>query len=142
MNWAIRTSALAAGTAALIFSQAAYAAPVSSNPAIDPLVSLSLLGSAQSRAAICAGASTAAAGAASFAAQAPAPNCLLPLTGPTPVPQAVPPEPVAPLAPPPPGKDWTTLALIGVGLLAIIVAAVLLLDDDDGEGPLIPISPA
>lgn len=48
-----RTWALAAGAAALVSSQAAYAAPAKTAPRIDPLVSLSLLGSAQSRAALC-----------------------------------------------------------------------------------------
>lgn len=136
MTSAIRTFALAAGAAALLSTQAAYAVPIS-RPAIDPLVSLSVMGTAQSRAAVCAaGASAAAAGAAVIAAQAPGANCLLPLTAPTPVPQAVPPEPVPPLGAP--GKDWTTIALIGGGLLAIIVIAVLVLSNDDDEEPVSP----
>jgi hypothetical protein len=49
----IRSSLLAAGAAALLSSQAVYAAPARSGPALDPLVSLSILGSEQSRTAYC-----------------------------------------------------------------------------------------
>lgn len=54
MTWAIRTFALTAGAVALVSAQAAYAAPVRSTPAVDPLVAVSLFGTAQSRAAVCA----------------------------------------------------------------------------------------
>jgi hypothetical protein len=54
MTWAIRTFALTAGAAALVSAQAAYAAPVRSTAAVDPLVAVSLFGTAQSRAAVCA----------------------------------------------------------------------------------------
>ena len=53
MAWA-RSSVLAAAAAALISAQAAHAAPVQTAPMADPLVSLSVLGTAQSRAAVCA----------------------------------------------------------------------------------------
>ena len=49
----MRNYVLAAGAAALLSGQAVYAAPVQPAPAIDPLVALSLLGTAQSRAAVC-----------------------------------------------------------------------------------------
>lgn len=49
----IRNYVLAVGAAALLSGQAAYAAPVQVAPTADPLVALSLLGSAQSRAAVC-----------------------------------------------------------------------------------------
>ena len=136
MTWAIQKYVLAAGAAALLSSQAAYAAPVMSPARIDPLVSLSALGTAQSQAAVCAaGASAAAAGAAVAAIQGvPAPGCLLPLT--TPQTAAV-----APLAgPPPPGKRIGWLPIL-LGLLALAVVAYLILDDDDGDGGLEPISP-
>lgn len=53
MTMARRSWALAAGAAALLSSQAVYAAPVRVAHPIDPLVSLSLLGTPQSRAAVC-----------------------------------------------------------------------------------------
>jgi len=69
MSSVFRKSIVAAGAAALISSQAiASAAPV--GPALDPLVSLSVLGSAQSHAALCAG-TAAATAAAAAAAQGP-----------------------------------------------------------------------
>lgn len=53
MAWAIRRYALAAGAAALLSTQAAYAAPVQTrSTGVDPLVSLSVLGTTQSRASI------------------------------------------------------------------------------------------
>lgn len=48
-----RRLAVAASAVALISSQAAWASPVGTAPAADPLVSLSLLGTDQSRAAVC-----------------------------------------------------------------------------------------
>ena len=134
----VRTLLVAAGAAALLSAQIATAAPV---PRIDPLVSLSALGTAQSRSAVCAaGASAAIAAGAAAAQAAPAPGCVLPVTGTpvaSPVSQAPPPfvEAAAP-------AGIGTLPLI-LGLAAIVAAAALLLsDDDDGEGDLIPISPA
>lgn len=49
----MRKCVVAAGAAALLSSQVLYAAPVEPTPTIDPLVALSVLGSAQSRAAVC-----------------------------------------------------------------------------------------
>lgn len=49
----MRNYVLAAGAAALLSGQTVHAAPVQPAPAIDPLVALSLLGTAQSRAAVC-----------------------------------------------------------------------------------------
>lgn len=137
MTSAVRKYVLAAGAAALLSSQAAYAAPALTQARVDPLVSLSALGTAQSQAAVCAaGASAAAAGAAVTAAQAgPAPGCLLPLNAP-----AV--APVTPTAAPMvagPGKRIGMLPIL-LGLLGIAVLAALLLNDDDDDD-LIPISP-
>lgn len=53
MRSAISKCAFAAGAAALLSTQAVYAAPLKSAPAVDPLVSLSLLGTSQSRTAVC-----------------------------------------------------------------------------------------
>jgi hypothetical protein len=55
MAMTIRSSILAVGAAAFLSSQAVYAAPARSGPALDPLVSLSILGSEQSRTAFCGG---------------------------------------------------------------------------------------
>lgn len=49
----MRKSVVAAAAAALLSSQAVHAAPVRPAPAVDPLVALSLLGTSQSRAAVC-----------------------------------------------------------------------------------------
>ena len=53
MNWGIRGFVLAAGAAALISTQAVYAAPQAHRAVgVDPLVSLSVLGTTQSRASL------------------------------------------------------------------------------------------
>lgn len=49
----MRNYILAAGAAALLSGQAVHAAPLQPAPAVDPLVALSLLGTTQSRAAVC-----------------------------------------------------------------------------------------
>lgn len=135
MPKSLKSLILAAGALALVSGQAASATA----PRIDPLVSLSVLGTAQSRAAVCAaGASAAAAGAATLA-QAPATNCVLPITGPAPVAAVAPPPVVAPAAAP---KAIGTLPLL-LGLAAIVAAAALILSqDDDNDGDLSPVSPA
>ncbi|HEU4810016.1 MAG TPA: hypothetical protein VFS69_05090 [Sphingomicrobium sp.] len=133
----IRNGFLAAGAAALLSSQAVYAAPVS---AIDPLVSLSALAGSASRAAVCAG-STAATAAASAAAQAaPAPGCVLPVNAaPPPPPVAEAPPPVVPVET---GAGIGTWPLL-LGLAAVAgIAALLLLNDDDDNGDTTPVSPA
>ena len=134
----IRNVLLAAGAAALLSGQAAYAATSS----VDPLVSMSALASDASRAAVCAG-STAATAAATAAAQAAAPGCVLPVN-------AAPPAVVGEAPPPPPPvveaaaapKAIGTLPLL-LGLAAIVALAALLLSDNgNGHGDTTPISPA
>lgn len=142
MNWSVRTGALAAGAAALLSAQAAYAAPAPSYM-VDPLVSLSALGTAQSRTAVCAAGSTAAAMAGTAAVQG-APGCVLPVTAPpvvAPVVETVPP-PLAPAIAPAPGKELGLLPILGGLALLAAIAAFVLLDDDDDDGSLEPISPA
>ncbi len=134
----IRTGILAAAAAAFLSSQAVYAAPLAGSSQLDPLVSLSLLGSTTSQAAVCAG-STAAMAAATAAAQG-APGCVLPVTAPPPV------TPVAEGVPAPvvaaPGAGIGTLPLL-LGLAAIIgVAALLLSSGHNGHGNVTPVSPA
>lgn len=142
MNRVIQNFMLVAGATAFLSVQAAHAAPsVRQAPAVDPLVSISMLGTPQSRAAVCAaGASAAAAGAAAAAAAQVLPsgsNCLFPVTDAAPPPPAPVSPGIAP-APPPPGKSigWLPLA---IGALLIAALAVLLLWDGDDDGP--PISP-
>lgn len=133
MSMRIRKMAFAAGAAALLSGQA-IASTASVGPAIDPLVSLSVLGSAQSRAALCAG-STAAAAAATAAAQGPG-ACVLPVTvAPAPVPVQTTTY-VAPQA----GKSLGVWPIL-LGLAAIVALAALLLGDGDGDGDIEPISP-
>lgn len=143
MTWAIRSTALAVGAAALLSAQAAYAAPVAPRSAhVDPLVALSALATVQSNAAVCSASTAAAAGAA--AAQAATPGCVLPVTGaPAPVAEVGPPPPPPPVvgaaaAP----KAFGVLPLV-IGLAAIIgLAAALLSGGGNGKGDLTPVSPA
>lgn len=145
MNWGLRGTVLAAGAAALLSTQAVYAAPVATGFAsVDPLVSLSILGGAQSSAAVCGAAASATAGAAAAAEAAQGPTgCVLPLTGapaPAPVPgQAI--TPIAPLAPA--GAGIGTLPLL-LGLAAILGLAGLLAasGSNNGHGDVTPVSPA
>jgi len=137
----IRRSALIAGAAAFLSAQAAYAAPALPPSSLDPLVSLSVLATGASRAAVCAGSTAAVAGAAA-GMQSPAPGCVLPVTAPPPAvaAEAAPPPVVAP--PPPVGSGIGVLPLL-LGLAALAGVAVLIASsDDDDNGDLIPVSPA
>jgi hypothetical protein len=132
--------AIALASASLLVGSAASAATTTLR-AVDPLVAVSMLGTASSQAAICA------AGAASTAAAvqaAPAqPGCVLPVV------DAPPPAPVVE-APPPPaptvvpvaaaGKEIAILPLL-LGLAAIAAGIFLLLDkdEDDFEAPTSPV---
>lgn len=134
----IRKFALAAGAAALLSTQAAYAAPVVTYPAADPLVALSVLASTQSRAAVCApGTSAAAAGVATASQVVAPPGCVLPVT--TPPPPAPVAQPLPPPLPPAPGKSVQPLLMTLIALAAIVALAVLIEPDDDED---LPISPA
>jgi hypothetical protein len=124
---------LLVGAAALFSAQAATAAPRALS-SVDPLVALSVFGTAQSRTAVCAaGAAAAAAGAATMAAsaaaaQGPGPGCVLPVTAPAAPPplvgQAVPPPLRAPFG----IGAWAIIPGL-IGLLAIL--ALHAVDDDD-----------
>jgi len=122
---------------ALLGSSTAHAAA----PArIDPLVALSVFGTSESRAAVCA--AGAAAAAAASAAQGAGPGCVLPVV------DAPPPPPVSEAAPPPPLAAAPAVAGgIGAlpllaGLAAIVGFAALVLSSDDEDGEIIlPISP-
>jgi hypothetical protein len=126
---------------AMFGSSAASAATTAAPRMVDPLAVVSLFGTADSAAAICAGSSAAAAaGAATASGQAPGAGCVLPVVDapPPPVAETAPPPALAPVAAPAGGVSVLPLL---VGLAAIIgVAALLLKADDEGEINL-PISP-
>ena len=123
----------------LLASTAASAAPRT----VDPLVALSVFGTSESRAAVCAaGASAAAAAGAAVAAQAGAARtgCVLPVV------DAAPPPVVTEAAPPPP-MAVAPVAVAGsvfpllLGLAAVVVAAVVLKHNDSNGRFNLPISP-
>ena len=131
------------GTAAfvvmsLLCSSTAHASPTR----IDPLVALSVFGTAESRAAVCAAGAAAAAAGAAVASQAGAgPGCVLPAV------DAPPPPAVTEAVPPPVAAAPVASSGIGVlplllGLAAIAAFAALVLNDDDDDGEVnLPISP-
>ena len=130
MTWAFRSCALAAGAAALLSAQAVYAAPTPTTPtSVDPLISLSVLGTQQSRAAVCASASAttcsvpasmASASAATAAASAAAT--------------------AAQDAPPPKSFGFWPVLLGLAALIAVVVAVTS--GGSNGHGDLSPVSPA
>lgn len=113
-----------AGAAALLSAQAVHATPVGSGaPAIDPLVSLSVLGTNQSRAAVCATGACALPGinpatsiAAAGAAAAQGDN-------------------------PPPGKRIMWPLIIGGLLVIVLIIVIASSGGGDADGDLTPISP-
>lgn len=128
MAWTFRSCVLAASAAALLSTQAAYAAPVPTAPVADPLVSLSVLATAQSRAAVC-GTGTA---------------CILPSTmGATATTSPALPAAASAAAMQGPGSGKQIDPLVvGIGVAVFIGLIILLLSGgDDGDGNLAPISP-
>jgi hypothetical protein len=126
MNWGIRGFALAAGAAALLSTQAVYAAPPAPRAVgVDPLVSLSVLGTTQSRVSLLA--ATAAVQDAPAMQTCPD-GSVIPAT--------------AVCAPPPPGKGIGPLPLI-LGLIVFIgLMAAIVSGGGDADGDLTPVSPA
>lgn len=126
---------------ALLGSSTAHAAA----PArIDPLVALSVFGTAESRAAVCAAGASAAASAAgaAVAAQGAGPGCVLPVV------DAPPPPAMSEAAPPPPLEAAPVVASgagilpLLAGLAAIVGFAALVLDGNETNGEIVlPISP-
>jgi hypothetical protein len=127
--------------ASLLASTAATAAPRT----VDPLVALSVLGTSESRAAVCAAgaAQAAAAAGAAVAAQAGSPGCVLPVVDAAPLPpvaEAPPPPPLA-AAPVVTGGGIGALPLL-IGLAAIVAIAAVVLKHSDSDGEInLPISP-
>jgi hypothetical protein len=135
-------------TAFIAISMLAGSAASAAPRTVDPLVALSVFGTTESRAAVCAaGAQAAAAAGAALAAQA-APGqagCVLPVM------DAAPPPVVTEAAPPPPaalapvavggGSSIGALPLL-VGLAAIVALAAVVLKHNDSDGEInLPISP-
>jgi hypothetical protein len=124
----MRKYLLAVGAAALLSSQASQAAPAQSAPTVDPLVALSLLGSSQSRAAVCGMSAT----------------CGLPMTAGASAASASPAVATAASAAAVQGesrqrRSGLVMALgIGGAMVLIAVLATALSGDGDGE----PVSPA
>lgn len=113
-----------AAMAALLSAQTAYAAPVSSGaPAFDPLVSLSILGTNQSRAAVCrAGA------------------CALPQGNPA-TGIAAAGAAAAQGDYPPRGKDIMWPLIIGGLVVIILIILIASSGGGDADGDLTPVSP-
>ena len=122
MSSVFQKAAFVVAATALLSTQAAYAAPANTAPGLDPLVSLSVLGTAQSRAAVCGAGAQCALPAAAVAASAATTAAVHPTDyehrhGPG----------VWPL-------------LLGLGVVVILIA-VILSGNGDGDGDLTPISP-
>jgi len=134
----IRSSALAIAAAAFMSTQAIAAAPAAVPAGVDPFVALSVFGTAQSEAAVCATGTSAAVAGAATTAQGQTP-CVLPVTGAPPVAAVVPPAAYAPAAAP---KAIGTLPML-LGL-AVLTAALIAIASGGGkgDGDLTPISPA
>lgn len=131
MTWAIRSCALAAGAAALLSAQAVYATPTpTASTGVDPLVSLSVLGTQQSRAAVCsATASTTACGVPVTMASASAATAAAAAAA------------TAAQDAPPPKSFGFWPALLGLAALIAVIIAITS-GGDNGHGDLSPVSPA
>ena len=122
MSRGIRLKALALGAGALMSAQIAYAAPATpAAPAAavqtaDPLFTLSMLGSQQSRAAVSAGMPSVMAGSAATTAA------------------------VQPRNPPSPGPPLLLIILGGV-LFAAVIVAIATSGNGNSDGNLTPVSP-
>lgn len=114
----------AAGMAALLSAQTAYAAPASSGaPALDPLVSLSVLGTNQSRAAVCGAGACALPGANPAATMAAAGAA------------------AAQSEYPPRGKEIMWPLIIGGLVVIVLIILIASSGGGDADGDLTPVSP-
>ena len=137
----VRSFAAAVAAVGLLTSSVAAGASTvaSAAPAVaSPLVTLSVFGTAGSRAALCGANSAAVAGAAATAVAQGQPGCVLPAldSAPPPVVADVPPPPpaLAPLAVAGPPNMLPLLAILGLALGAYwLLGESILGDDDTGE---------
>ena len=126
MNWGIRGSVLAAGAAALISTQAVYAAPPAPTSAgVDPLVSLSVLSAPQPSATLI-GSTAVAQGTTKTCPDGSVVNSADPCPGV----YVAPAKSISPL-----------LIILGLVIFAGLVAA-LISGGSDAHGDLTPVSPA
>ena len=125
----------------LAFSMLASSAATAAPRTVDPLVALSVFGTAESRAAVCAaGAQAAAAAGTAAAAQGAAGGCVLPAVDAPPPPAPASTE-VIPAPAPIVASSGVAIWPLLLGLAAIAgVAAVLLSKDSHGDIDL-PVSP-
>ena len=126
--------------ASLLASSAIAAAPRS----VDPLLALSVLGTSESRAAVCAAgaAQAAAAAGAAVAAQGAGTGCVLPVVDAAPPPVVTEPAPPPPLAAAPAVAGGVNPFPLLLGLAAIIGLAAIVMKHADSDGEInLPISP-
>ena len=137
ISGSVRSVASIVVAISLATSSMASAAPALSGPP-NPLVTLSVFGSAQSRAALCAAGSAALAGAASATAVQAQPGCVLPIADAAPPPiveQVPPPPPPMALAAAGPPNMLPLLAALGLAIGAYwLLDEAILGDDDQDEG--------
>jgi len=132
-----------AAVAALAMSFSSTAVAATSAPRVDPLVSLSVFGTASSASAVCAAGAQAAgaaatAGAVAAAGQAPGAGCVLPVADAPVVAVDTTPVVLAPVA----GGVGLGILPVLLGLAAIAgLAAVILGGNDKSSGNLTPVSP-
>lgn len=130
-------------TIAMLGSSAATAAPAAAPRMVDPLAVVSIFGTADSVAAICAGSSAAAAAgtAATTAGQTPGAGCVLPVVD-APPPAAVETAPPEVLAPGVTTTGGIAAFPLLAGLAAIVgLAAIFLVHDNANSEINLPISP-
>lgn len=123
----MRKTVVAAGVAALLSSQAVFASPAKTAPGVDPLVALSLLGTSQSRAAVCA--SGAACG---LPVAAGAPAASSPAVATAASAAAVQGEPRRE------NRGIPMLLLLGGGMILIAVLVAALAGNQDSDVPISP----
>ena len=121
----IRSSILAGAAAAFLSSQAVHAAPATSGPALDPLVSLSTLGGTQSRTALC-GAGCTASSLTVSASPSPAVAGMVASSAAVQEPGDDQPHP-----------DWVGFGVLFLVPLAIVIA-ILAQGGDNGHNPVSP----
>lgn len=139
----LRSLATALAASSILASSGLSAAPVAST-GIDPLVIVSVFGTAESRAAVCAAgaAQAATAGGSAVAAQAGTGGCVLPVVDAAPAPPVIegPNPSMAAVDPVAAGGGVGIIPLLA-GLAAVAAAAAILLKNNDDGRIILPIPP-